>query len=76
MTKPFDLAVLAEKLKAQGLPMTEILVEKLLSETFSWLNESAAIHPNAIVKMAIPLAVQTIQPEIAKEVDKIDGQVG
>ena len=76
MNKPFDIKVLTEKFKALGLPVIESTVEKMLEVTFAWCNESAAIHPNAIIKVAIPLAVQTIQPALAKEVDKIDGIEG
>lgn len=76
MTKPFDIKELAEKYKELGLPVVEDTTEKLLEATFKWLNESAIAHENAIVKLAVPLAIQTVQPLLAKLVDKIDGQEG
>lgn len=76
MTKAFDIKELAEKFKELGLPVLEDTTEKLLKATFEWLNESAILHENAIVKVAVPLAVQTIQPLVFKLVDKIDGHEG
>jgi hypothetical protein len=72
MTKPFDLAVLTEQLKEIGLPMTEVLAEKVFGVTCDWLNASAEVHPNVIVKTAVPLAVATIKPIVAHELNKID----
>lgn len=76
MTKPFDIKELAQKYKELGLPVVEDTTEKLLDATFKWLSESAAIHENAIVKLTVPLAVQTVQPLLIKLVDKIDGHEG
>lgn len=76
MTKPFDTKELAEKLKTAGLPIAEEAVEIVVKEVFAWTKESAAIHPNAVVKAAVPLALQVIEPLAFKEIDKIDGQEG
>ncbi|RTL05257.1 hypothetical protein EKK58_08340 [Candidatus Dependentiae bacterium] len=76
METPFDTKALVEKLKAQGLPLAEEAVELVVKETFAWIKESATIHPNAIVKAAVPLALQVIEPLAYKEIDKIDGKEG
>ena len=76
MNKPFDFAALVEALKAKGLPMTEVLAETAVAEMLAWVEASAAIHPNIIVKTAVPLAVATIKPILANELNKIDGLEG
>lgn len=73
MEKAFDTKELVAKLAAQGLPLAEEAAELVLKTVFTWAKESAAIHPNAIVKAAVPLAIQVIEPLAFKEVDKIDG---
>lgn len=76
MEKAFDTKVLVEKLKAQGLPVLEDTVEKVVLTTLEWVKESAAMHENAIVKAVVPAAVETVKPMILAQVDKIDGQAG
>lgn len=76
MNKAFDTKELAAKLAAKGLPILEKDIEMLLEEVYAWTEESAIIHPNAVIKAAVPLALQVIKPLVAKEVDKIDGQEG
>lgn len=76
MIKPFDLAELTEKIKATGLPIAEAGAEAVMAAVFAWVEESALIHPNVIVKAAIPLAIATIKPIVANELNKIDGVVG
>lgn len=76
MDKAFDTKVLAARFAAKGLPILEKDIEMLLEELYAWTEESAIIHPNAVIKAAVPLALQVIKPLVAKEVDKIDGQEG
>lgn len=76
MEKPFDKAALAEKLKAQGLPLAEDLAEKLALCFFEWTEESLAIHPNPIVKTIGQGAVAALKPLALQEIDKIDGLPG
>lgn len=76
MEKAFDVKVLGERLKAQGLPMAEEAIEKLLAETFGWVKESCALHDNIYLKAVGPLVVDAVAPLIAAQVDKIDGQPG
>lgn len=73
--KPYDLKVLAEKLKAKGLDVAEESLKILVNETLDWVSESAPASPNKvddIVSMAIPF----IKPKIMEAIDKVDGQVG
>lgn len=73
--KPYDLAVLGQKLKAKGLDVAEESLKILVNETLDWVAESAPASPNKIddvVAMAIPF----IKPKILEAVDKIDGQEG
>lgn len=73
MEKPFDTKDLAAKLLAAGLPVAEEAAEKAAAVLFTWLEESAAVHPNALVKAAIPLVIQVVKPIAATELAKIDG---
>ena len=76
MEKPFDLKVLMEKLKSKGLDLAEEAVIIFINEASDWANESALIHPNAIVKGLVPLAISTVKPLALEAADKIDGKVG
>ena len=50
-------------------PLTEKVVEAL----FVWLEKSALLTTNGIVKTAIPLALAVLRPIVATELNKIDG---
>ena len=73
MTQAFDTKELVAKLAAQGLPMAEAAAELAVKTVFEWCKESAAIHPNPIVKAAVPLAISVVEPLLAVEINKIDG---
>lgn len=73
MTKAFDTKDLVAKLAQQGLPLAEEAAELIVKTVLEWCEESAVIHPNAIVKAAVPLAIQVIKPLVATELNKIDG---
>lgn len=75
MEKPFDSKDLVERLKAQGLPAAEAVVEKVAEAVFGWTEESIAIHPNPYVKFALPVVAQ-VKVLALKEIDKIDGVEG
>lgn len=76
MTKPFDREILKAELMAQGLPVLEDTVEKLLTAFFAWTNKSGEIHTNPIVKGVVPAIVGVVQPLAMGYADKIDGVVG
>lgn len=73
MEKPFDTKELLADLKVAGLPIAEEGAEKVVEVLFAWLEKSALIHPNALVKAAIPLVIQVVKPVAATELNKIDG---
>lgn len=73
MTQAFDTKELVAKLAEQGLPLAEEAAELVVKTVLEWCEQSAIVHPNAIVKAAIPLAIQVIKPIIATELNKIDG---
>ena len=76
MEKAFDTKVLVERLNAQGLPVLEDTIEKVVSEFFAWTEESLAIHPNALIKALGLPAVAAIKPFAFEQIDKIDGKEG
>lgn len=76
MEKPFDTAALVEKLKAQGLPVAEQAAEAAVKAVFEWVDESLAIHPNALIKAIGVPALGILKPVVLEQVDKIDGQPG
>lgn len=76
MEKAFDFKALGEELKAQGLPIAEDAAKKLVETVVKWVNDSAAMHENVLVKTIVPVAVQALKPILDEQVDKIDGQVG
>lgn len=76
MNKPFDTKDLAERLKAQGLPVLEDTAEVVVKEIFAWTKDSLAIHPNALVKSLGLPAVAVLEPLALEQVDKIDGKEG
>lgn len=73
MEKAFDTKELAKDLTVAGLPVAEIGAEKAVEVLFNWLEKSAALSSNAIVKAAIPLTLSVVKPIIAVELNKIDG---
>jgi len=76
MEKPFDLKDLESRLKARGLTAVEGLAEIVAEEVFDWTSESAAIHPNLLVKSVVPAAVAVAKPLAKGWIDQIDGQPG
>ena len=76
MEKAFDIKWLTNELKGSGLPVADDMAKLIAEKVFTWVELSGPLHPNAIVKMALPLLVQSVKPIAFKEIDKIDGQVG
>ncbi|MBP9693169.1 MAG: hypothetical protein KBE16_00465 [Alphaproteobacteria bacterium] len=73
MEKAFDTKELIKDLTAVGLPVAEVGAEKVAEVVYAWLEKSAALSPNAILKAAIPLTLAVVKPIIATELNKIDG---
>lgn len=76
MEKPFDLKDLEARLKARGLTAVEGLAEIVAEEVFDWTSESAAIHPNMLIKSIVPAAIAVAKPLAKGWIDQIDGQPG
>ena len=73
MEKAFDTKELIKDLTAVGLPVAEVGAEKVAEVVYAWLEKSAVLSPNAILKAAIPLTLAVVKPIIATELNKIDG---
>lgn len=73
MEKAFDTKELVKDLTEAGLPVAEVGAEKVVEVVFNWLEKSAALSTNAIVKAAIPLTLSVVKPIIVAELNKIDG---
>jgi hypothetical protein len=76
MDQAFDKKVLAQKITGIIAPNAEAVVEAVMNEVWIWLEESAALHPNPVIKAGVPLAIQTLKPLVNQAVNKIDGQPG
>ena len=75
MEKAFDLKVLGQKLKAKGLIQAEELAEDIVNETFAWIDQSAQIHSNPLVKTIVPVLAASVKPIALAEVEKISDEV-
>ena len=76
MEKAYDPKALLEKCRAKGGPDAEKLAKVNLEAVFEWLEESAVLSENKIDDVAVPLAVATVKPLVAKALDQIDGVQG
>lgn len=72
--KAYDLKVLLEKLKAQGLELTEEAVKIFVKQLVIWLQESAAISENKIDDVAalgLP-ELEKLALKLADDINKAD----
>lgn len=76
MEKAYDAKALLEKCRAKGGPDAEKLAKANFEALMEWLEESAVLSENKIDDVAVPLAVATVRPLVAKALDQIDGKVG
>lgn len=74
MEKPFDLADLAKRLEAKGLPAAENVIQDATKEVLAWVSDSCALK-GGIFAVGVPL-IPLISDQIVKLEDKIDGQAG
>jgi hypothetical protein len=72
MQKPFDVADLGERLKANGLPAVEGLAEVVASQVFNWLSDSLVLEAasNPLFAIGVPV-LKALEPLILAEVKKI-----
>ena len=73
--KPYDLKVLAEKLKSKGMNVAEESLKILVSETLDWIHESAPLSPSKIDDVLV-MAIPFLKPKVLESIDKIDGEQG
>lgn len=73
MVKAYDLADLAAKAKAQGLPLAEEGCARMLKCIDAWLIESAALSENKIDDLDIPL-IPYLEKLALGYLDKVDGK--
>jgi hypothetical protein len=75
MDKAYDIKVLAEKLKANGLEIAEESAKIVVKATLEWIEESAKLSATPYDDLALVVMPQ-VKSFIDKAIDKIDGQVG
>lgn len=73
--KAYDLKVLLEKLKGQGLELTEEAAKLFVKQLILWLQESAAMSENKFDDIAA-MGLPELEKLALKLADKIDGQEG
>ena len=75
MDKPWDVKVLAESLKADGLDLAEDALKKVLDKTLVFVEASVKMSENKFDDLVL-LALPQIRTEAMKAIDKVDGVVG
>jgi len=75
LTKAWDLEALKAELAGQGLPMAEVVAEKVAEISKEWIKESLILSGPLYAAVGVPI-VESAWPEIKKQIDKIDGQPG
>jgi len=73
--KAYDLNVLMEALKVEGLELTEAAAKLVVEKTLGWVEASAKISANPWDDLIINFIPQ-IKAYVLTQADKIDGQVG
>lgn len=73
--KAYDLKVLAEKMKQEGLEVAEDAAGKMVKCVMIWLKDSAVKSENPFDDMIAPFLIP-IEKYIMNEIDKIDGKKG
>lgn len=73
MDKAYALSDLVEKLKPQGLTLTENAAKLVVESVFSWVEESALLSANKMDDFAAVI-LPAVKPFILSQLDKIDGK--
>lgn len=81
MKKAFDVQVLIERLKAAGVPLEalkalEQTVKKMVPVVLAWVKESIQLKGGIFNKLFVWLGFGTVEKEVNKWVDAIDGIEG
>lgn len=72
--KAYDVKVLVERLKADGLDLAEDAATKVFENVLAWVQESAALSPNPYDDL-IAVVVPQVRKLVLEQIDKIDGEV-
>lgn len=75
MEKPFDIANLAERLKANGLDLAEDVAKVVAKETLSWVKESVLLTSNPFDDL-LTAVLPVVSDFVMAELDKIDQKPG
>jgi len=75
MEKPFEIAGLAEELKAQGLELAEQGAAVAAKAVLNWVEASVKLTENKFDDFFV-MVRPMVEPELSKYIDKIDKQVG
>jgi hypothetical protein len=73
--KAYELALLTEELKLQGLPIVEDLAEKSYLAFKEYLKKSAVLSENKYDDIIVPF-VDHLDVMVLPQIDKIDGIKG
>ena len=75
MEKAYDLSVLVERLKENGMDLAEDAAKEVVDVLLQFLIDSAKVSPNSIDDLLTPM-LGAARPWIMDQLDKIDGDVG
>jgi hypothetical protein len=75
MEKPFDVKELIARGKKEVSPDFEKILRKGWGVVKGWVKDSAAMLSNPFLKVGIPFAVDTADPLVIAELDKVDGEI-
>ena len=73
--KAYDVKVLLEDLKEEGLELAEDAAGKVYHGVKKWLKDSAALSANKFDDLVVPF-LDELDDIVEPQIDKIDGEVG
>ena len=71
----YDLKLLGDKLKEEGIELAEDAAGKAYKALRAWFVESAALSENKFDDLVVPFISQ-VDNVVLPQIDKIDGKVG
>ncbi len=74
MNKPFEVADLLERLKAQGMPMLEKDAKLVTSVVLDWTADSCVMEGGVVAMIAA--GIPYVKEQVIRLEDKIDGIAG
>lgn len=73
MQSPFDPQDLIERLKGQGLDLTESAAKLLAVSVLDWASDSVVLTPNKYDDFVLAV-MPVIRSFVLREIDRIDGK--